>query len=133
MLGYKQILPINVFIVFCVVMFAWFVTPWWAQLTADSYPGHAETAFFFYMLATILVYWNVGRLAQALFNYNRRRYHEQYELEVNNFFFQFAPLMAEKLERYNKHQELNQLLKLAIAQLNQSLEAASKEHRHAVR
>lgn len=131
MLGYKQILPINVFLVFCVILFAVTFTPWWATLCRDALPGHPETGFFYHMLVCCLIFWNLGKWTQRQHRRNRERYHEQYEREVNNFFFQFAPLMAEKLERYNKHQELNQLLKLAIAQLNQSLEVVSKERQNA--
>lgn len=130
MLGYKQILPINVFITFCVFMFVFTVTPWWAQFAADSYPGHPETAAFFYILASALVYWNLGRLAYVLCQYNRRCYNDRYELEVNNFFFQFTPMIYQKLNRHAEFEEFNKLLRMACSQARQLIDIADEERRH---
>lgn len=128
MLGYKKILPINALIVFCVFMFVFFFTPWWARFCADSYPGHLETAFFFYTLASALIFWNLGRWMHALCQYNRRCYNERYELEVNNFFFQFTPMIYQKLNRHAEFEEFNNLLRMATRQARQLINIAEERN-----
>ncbi len=127
MLGYKKILPINVLVFFCVFMFGFMFTPWWAKYVAESLPDHLETAAFYYIVASGLIFWNVGRLACKLCECNRRRYNEQYEMEVNNFIFHFTPMIYAKLNRHAQFEEFNNLLRMAIGQAKQLIEITDKE------
>lgn len=126
MLGYQKILPINVFITFCVLMFIITFTPWWAHFAAESYPGHPETAAFFYALACALIFWNLGRWTCKLCKYNRERYNEQCELEVNNFFYHFMPMIYYKLNRHAEFEEFNKVLRIACSQARKLIDIAEK-------
>lgn len=130
MLGYKHILPINVFIFGCVLVFIMTFTPWWATICRDALPGHPETGFFYHMVVNILLYWNLGVWMNRQFARNRRRYNEQYELEVNNFLQHFTPLMYHKLSRHVQFGEFNNLLLQAIGQARQLVDIVNKEGRN---
>lgn len=113
MLGYKKVLWSSVLAV-CAMVYAYIqFTTWWAVTTRDAIPDHWETAFFYYMILSVILAAFTIKSTVKWVIWNRDRYNEQYELEVNNFLFRFAPLMAEKLKRHNDFKDFSDLLKLA--------------------
>ena len=113
MLGYKKILWSSVLAV-CAMIYAYIqFTTWWAVTTQDAIPDHWETAFFYYFIVSIILAVFTIKATVGWVKWNRKRYNEQYELEVNNFLFNFMPLLSEKLKRHNDFKDFKDLLTLA--------------------
>ena len=115
MLGKKKFLWTNLWftIIACAVYFQ--LAGRWAVLCNDALPDNSSTAFFYYMIPGIIGAWYVSQLCLRFWKWNTARYHEQYELEVNNFLYHYVELMDHKLNRHKEFKELRDLLQLAIS------------------
>lgn len=115
MLGKKKFLWTNVLLAIAYIAFYFNVIFWWNDVTTSALPDNIGTAFFYYMVVSIIFGWYTSHWAVDVWRWNWARYNAQYDLEVNAFLYHYVEVMDHKLNRYNEFKELRDLLQQATA------------------
>jgi len=129
MLGYKKVLWTTVlFTAMILGTFVWLSWEWY-DLMFTSIPDHPFTALFYHVLMVLILASPTGKLVDKFRAWNRKRYDLEYDLMVNNLIYEYIPLIAYKLNRYQEFKEFNELLRKASKALSNFNEVVLKERR----